>query len=120
MNPIVIAEIGAVHAGKLDRAKELVKLASSAGSHYAKFQKRNPVESTPKHLWHLPHSNARFSYGKTYLEHRQNLELTIEQHAELKRYCESLNIGYATSVWDMTSANEVVSLNPDFIKSQAQ
>ncbi|MFK7810822.1 MAG: N-acetylneuraminate synthase family protein, partial [Saprospiraceae bacterium] len=56
------------------------------------------------------------SYGDTYGAHREFLELDIEQHAELKKYCESIGIGYATSVWDMTSAYEVMGLKPDFIK----
>jgi N-acetylneuraminate synthase len=112
----VVAEIGAHHLAQMDRAKELIKLARLAGAHYAKFQKRNPDESTPEHLKNQPHPNEKFAYGKTYLEHRKNLELSLEQHAELKEYCESIGIGYSSSVWDMTSAREIVSLKPDFIK----
>ena len=32
------------------------------------------------------------------------------------RHCKDLGIGYSTSVWDLTSAREIVSLSPDFIK----
>lgn len=112
----VIAEVGCVHLGKMERAKELCTLARFAGADYIKFQKRNPEESTPKDMWYKPHPNQIFSYGATYLEHRKNLELSIEQHAELKTFCENLKIGYSASVWDMTSAREMCELNPDFIK----
>ncbi len=113
----IVAEIGCVHLGKLDRAKELCTLARFTGADYVKFQKRNPDESTPEEMKNKPHPNQLFAYGATYLEHRKNLELTIEQHAELKRFCEEdLHIGYSCSVWDMTSAREIVELNPDFIK----
>jgi sialic acid synthase len=44
------------------------------------------------------------------------LEFTIDQHAELKKYCEELGIVYASSVWDLTSAKEIASLNPSLIK----
>ncbi|MEM7298718.1 MAG: N-acetylneuraminate synthase family protein, partial [Bacteroidota bacterium] len=44
------------------------------------------------------------------------LEFDLEQHADLKKYCEASGIGYATSVWDITSAKEIASLKPDFIK----
>jgi len=115
-SPKVVAEIGAVHLGSLDRAKELTKLAKLCGADYMKTQKRNPDESTPEHMKNLPHPNEIFSYGKTYLEHRKNLELTIQEHAELKTYCEEIGIGYSASVWDMTSAREIVALAPDFIK----
>lgn len=112
----VIAEIGCHHLGQFSRAQELIKLARLCGADYAKFQKRNPDECVPEKLKHQPHPNQVFAYGSTYLEHRQNLELSIEQHQELKTYAESIGIGYSASVWDMTSAHEVISLNPKFIK----
>ncbi len=118
MNPCkVTAEIGAVHLGSMDRAKELIKLAHLAGADCVKLQKRNPTECVPEHLQKAPHPNQIFSYGATYLEHRQNLELSISQHKELQYYCHDLGIGYAISVFDMTSAQEVTDhLDPLFVK----
>jgi len=113
---MVVAEIGCGHFKDMSRAKELIKLAKICDCDCAKFQKRNPEESVKKELWDKPHANARFAWGKTYLEHRKNLEFTIEQHAELKKYCENIGIIYSTSVWDMTSAQEIVNLKPEFIK----
>lgn len=114
--PIVIAEIGAVHIGKVDRAKELIRLATLAGANVVKFQKRNPYESTPELMRDKPHPNDIFSYGKTYLDHRIKLELNIDQHRELMDFCTTLGITYSTSVWDITSAKEVVQMNPKLIK----
>ena len=112
----MIAEIGGTHIGNLDRAKYLTKLAKESGADVLKTQKRNPKESVKKELWDKPHPNSRFAYGDTYLKHRINLELNQNQHAELKKYCESINIEYSTSVWDMTSAREIIELNPKLIK----
>ena len=113
----VVAEVGAVHLGKMERAKKLCTLARFCNADYVKFQKRNPDESTPEDMKHKPHPNQMFSYGATYLEHRKNLELTINQHEELMEFCEhDLKIGYSCSVWDMTSAKDIAELNPDFIK----
>lgn len=112
----VIAEIGCTHIGSLERAKELAKLAKICGANILKTQKRNPKESVKKELWDSPHPNELFAYGKTYLEHRENIELPITDHYELKKYCEEIGIDYSTSVWDMTSAKEVVTLNPKTIK----
>lgn len=112
----VIAEIGGTHIGSLNRATELARLAKICGADILKTQKRNPYESVKKELWDKPHPNQLFSYGKTYLEHRLNLELSIEQHKELKEYCESIGIEYSTSVWDITSTKEVIELNPICIK----
>lgn len=113
----VVAEISNTHIGLISRAKELINLAKLADADYVKFQKRNPDESTPEHLKNKPHPNQIFSYGKTYLEHRKKIELSIEQHIELYNYCNSINIKYATSVWDITSAKQIIfNINPDYIK----
>ncbi len=56
------------------------------------------------------------SYGSTYGEHREFLEFDLDQHIYLKDFCEKNNIIYSTSVWDLTSAKEIASINPEFIK----
>lgn len=112
----VVAEIGAIHLGSMDRAKELVSLAKICGADYVKFQKRNPEESVPENIKNKPHPNQMFSYGNTYLEHRKALELSLDQHIELMSYCNSLGIKYSSSVWDMTSAKDIIYVNPEYIK----
>ncbi|MDB5273811.1 MAG: N-acetylneuraminate synthase [Chitinophagaceae bacterium] len=115
-SPQVISEIGCNHMGQFEIAKELIKLSKDSGAHYAKFQKRTNKELLTEDQYSAPHPNPWNSYGNTYGEHREFLEFTVDQHAELKKYAESIGIGYATSVWDTTSAKEIISLNPDFIK----
>jgi sialic acid synthase len=112
----VVAEIGTIHLGDIGRAFELVRLAKLCGADFAKFQKRDPITCTPSDLHNRPHPNPVFSYGETYLAHRQKLEFSIDQHRELQQYCETIGIGYATSVWDTISAREVIRLNPTYIK----
>lgn len=114
--PYLIAEIGCNHMGQLEIAKELITLAKSNGANVAKFQKRNNVELLSNNQYNSPHPNPSNSYGNTYGEHREFLEFSLDQHKELKSYCEEIGIEYATSVWDLTSAREVISLNPRFIK----
>lgn len=114
--PKVVAEIGCNHKGEMSIAKELLQLAKNCNVKYAKFQKRNPKESLTAEQYNAPHPNASNSYGTTYGEHREALEFTLEQHAELKEFAEQLGLVYSTSVWDITSAREIASLNPEFIK----
>jgi N-acetylneuraminate synthase len=114
--PFVIAEIGCNHKGSLDVAKELIKVAKTSNSNVAKFQKRNNIELLTEEQYNAPHPNPINSYGETYGEHREFLEFTVNQHKELKEYCEKINIEYCTSVWDSTSAREIISLDPAFIK----
>jgi len=114
--PKVISEIGCNHMGQFETAKELLKLSKECGADYGKFQKRTPSELLTPEQYNAPHPNAHNSYGDTYGAHREFLEFNQEQHAELKKYAESIGVGYATSVWDLTSAREIAELEPEFIK----
>ena len=112
-----IAEIGCNHKGDIEIAKELIKVAKIFGNaDVVKFQKRNNKELLTEEQYNSPHPNPSHSYGDSYGEHREFLEFTIEQHADLKKYCESLNVEYSTSVWDLTSAKEIASIQPSMIK----
>ncbi len=111
-----MAEIGCNHKGDIDIAKELIDLAKFCKASYAKFQKRNPKELLTKEMYDAPHPNQMHAYADTYGGHREKLEFTLEQHKELKNHCDKTSIKYCTSVWDVSSAKEIVSLNPDFIK----
>ena len=115
--PYVIAEIGCNHKGEMEIAKELIKIAKIfCNADAVKFQKRNNKELLTEEQYNTPHPNSSNAYGATYGEHREYLEFDVNQHAELKNYCESIGIVYSTSVWDTTSAKEITSLNPEFIK----
>ncbi len=115
--PYIIAEIGCNHKGEIEIAKELIKVAKIfCNVDAVKFQKRNNIELLTKEQYNNPHPNPINSYGDTYGAHREFLEFDVDQHKELKDYCEEIGITYSTSVWDLTSAKEIASLNPTFIK----
>lgn len=115
--PFLIAEAGCNHMGQMEVAKDLIETAAHfCKADAIKFQKRCPRELLTEEQYNAPHPNPHNSYGATYGEHREALEFTVEQHAQLKKWCEEAGIVYSTSVWDMTSAKEIASLNPQFIK----
>lgn len=115
--PFFIAEIGCNHKGSIDIAREMIETAAIfCKADAVKFQKRCPRELLTPEQYNAPHPNPMHSYGSTYGEHREFLEFTVEQHAELKAHCEKFGICYSSSVWDMTSAREISSLKPSFIK----
>ena len=114
--PIVIAEIGCNHKGNIDIAKDLIRIAKNCGANIVKFQKRNNKKLLTDEQYNTPHPNPGNSYGETYGLHREYLEFSIEQHVELLNYCKEVGIEYSTSVWDIISASEIVSLAPSLIK----
>ena len=117
MKTCVIAEIGCNHKGDIAIAREMIKVAKSfCDVDKVKFQKRNPVELLTQEEYNAPHPDDHHSYGETYGKHREALEFSADQHRALMEYCREINIEYSCSVWDITSAKDIVSINPKSIK----
>ncbi|MCC7377373.1 MAG: N-acetylneuraminate synthase family protein [Verrucomicrobiales bacterium] len=115
--PKVIAEIGCNHKGDPAIAKEMIHVAAYfCKVDVVKFQKRHPRELLSPEQYAAPHPNPANAYGRTYGEHREYLEFNLDQHRALKECCEQNNVQYSSSVWDLTSAREIASLNPALIK----
>lgn len=113
----IVAEIGCNHKGSLDIAKEMISVAARVCKvDVVKFQKRNNKELLSPEQYNAPHPVPENSYGPTYGAHREALEFTAEQHAELMEYGKVEGIDVCTSVWDMTSAREIAQLKPALIK----
>lgn len=113
----IIAEIGCNHLGDMDIAHEMIKVAAQFSKvDIVKFQKRTIRELLSPEEYEAPHPNPANSYGSTYGAHREYLEFNFEQHRQLKTWCEEWGTEYSSSVWDITAAKEIVSLNPTLIK----
>lgn len=115
--PILIAEIGCNHMGDIEIAKKMIETAAESGADYVKFQKRNN-----KYLlgddYNKPHPVPENSFANTYGLHREFLEFNVSQHKKLSNFCKKKNIKYATSVWEVISAKDVINskIEMDFIK----
>ncbi|GHU89115.1 N-acetylneuraminate synthase [Clostridia bacterium] len=115
--PRVVAEIGCNHMGDMELAKKMIHTAATfCNADIVKFQKRNNRELLTDERYNAPHPTPEHSHGETYGEHREFLEFSFEQHAELQAYCNEVGIVYSCSVWDLTSAGQIVKLDPPFIK----
>ena len=115
--PKIIAEIGCNHKGEIEIAREMIKTAATfCDVDVVKFQKRSNRELLTREEFNAPHPNPYNSYGATYGEHREYLEFSLEQHRQLKNWCDEFGVEYSCSVWDVTSAKEIISLNPSLIK----
>lgn len=116
-SPYVIAEIGCNHKGDMEIAHEMITVAATfCKADAVKFQKRSVKELLSEEQYNAPHPVPYNSYGSTYGKHREFLEFDIEQHKQLMQWCKEEHIIYSSSVWDLTSAKEIASLKPEFIK----
>ena len=113
----IIAEIGCNHKGDMEIAKKMIRtVASFCEADIVKFQKRTNKELLTPEEYNRPHPVPENSYGETYGAHREYLEFDVEQHRELLAECAANGVEYSTSVWDLTAAKEMASLNPPMLK----
>lgn len=116
-SPKIIAEIGCNHKGDIQIAKQMIITAATyCKVDVVKFQKRCNKELLTNEEYNAPHPHPENSYGTTYGAHREFLEFTLEQHRELQNCCKDYGVDYSTSVWDLTSAKEITTLQPNLIK----
>lgn len=117
LKPVIIAEIGCNHMGEIDIAEKMISVAANfCEVDVVKFQKCTPQELLSPAEYNAPHPVPENSYGPTYGAHREYLDLTFSEHERLKKSAEAANVIYSSSVWDMSSAKGIVSLNPELIK----
>jgi sialic acid synthase len=106
----VIAEIGHNHQGSLDKAKELFRAAKEAGVDAVKLQKRDNRRLFTRALYDSPYDNEN-SFGATYGEHREALELGPDAYLELRDYAAELDLVFFATAFDETSADLLEELD---------
>jgi N,N'-diacetyllegionaminate synthase len=115
IHTVVIAEIGVNHNGDLETARNLVRAARGAGADYAKFQTFSAddlaTEGAPVAAYQ--EKSARDLSQRDML---RGLELSEDDFAELKGFCESSGISFLTTAHDFASLDFVLSLRLDYIK----
>ena len=99
--PYIIAEAGINHNGNIDIAKELIRQASLNGADAIKFQKRTIDEMYIKSFLDEPY-NKPYAFGKTYGEHKKNLEFSNEDYLALQDYARRLKIDFLVSAFEFT------------------
>lgn len=111
----VVAEIGNNHQGDYLVARQMIDEAAAAGVQGVKFQKRDMEALLTREGRAAPYTGCN-SFGPTYGEHRNALELSIEQMARLKEYSESLGLVFFASAWDEPSLRQVLGLDVELLK----
>lgn len=110
-----IAEIGNNHQGDIANARRMVEAAASMGVQAVKLQKRHTPSLFTREGMDAPYTGKN-SFGPTYGEHRDALELSIGEVAELKDMAESLGLVCFASAWDDHSSGQMIDLGVELIK----
>ena len=122
----IIGEIGQNHNGSVDLAKLIIELISREikddvfgnilkGMDAVKLTKRDLKQelsqSQMDKIYDSPHS-----FGKTYGEHRQKLELTDEEHFEVYKYAKSKGLDFVETLCAIGCLSLLNYFSPDKLK----
>ena len=106
----ISAEIGQNHNGDMAIAKKLIDMAAFCDASAVKFQKRDVDSELSVELRNKPYENEN-SFGATYGEHRQFLELSWRQHRDLQAYAKDKGILYLCTICDLVSVEQMAPLD---------
>ena len=105
MNKVfIIAEAGVNHNGQLEMAFKLVDAAKKAGADAVKFQFFKATNLVTKNAGKAEYQKELTDANESQLEMIKKLELTGEQQKQLLKYCETKNIQFLSSAFDVESA----------------
>lgn len=122
----IIGEVGQNHNGSVDIAKLITELVSHPIHESAfgldlrpmdaiKLTKRDLSQELTVTQMNRPYENAN-SFGKTYGEHREFLELSDEEHYEVYRYAKSLGLDFIETLCATGCLSLLKLFTPDFLK----
>ena len=114
-SPYIIAEVGQNHQGSVDEALRYISVFAGLGADAVKFQMRaNPYlfdESIYDSIY-----NSENSFGETYGQHREHLELTFDEMRSLRERCHLYNVDFIVTPFDEKSLVNCVKLKVDRLK----
>ena len=100
----IVAEGCDNHLGQMPAAREMVRQAKLAGADAIKFQHHLPDEEM------LPDAPMSDNFQEPLYEFLKKHALSLDQHRELKRYCEELGIIYMCTPFSLKAAMELETL----------
>ncbi len=120
--PIVVMELGINPGGQFPIAKAIIDEINAIQQRidypkdriFFKFQKRNPREAVPKHMWDKPRASPITGKETTYIEYKEEIEFGLEDYIKIN----VLTKRWFVSVWDLSSIDFITSNFPNtpFIK----
>ncbi len=112
---LVIAEVGQNHQGDLETAKSYIRIFAHEGADVIKFQTRNNKYLFSKDALEKKYDNPN-SFGESYGEHREALELKNEWLDILREECRKHNVKFMSTPFDEPSLELLVEKKVDILK----
>ena len=112
----IIAEAGVNHNGNFEIAKKLVDAAMKTGADSIKFQTFKAENLVTKTAQKAKYQDENIGKGSTQFEMLKKLELSYEDFAELKKYCDKKGILFLSTPFDEESADFLDSIGMEIFK----
>ena len=116
MNVMIIAEAGVNHNGDIEIAKSLIDVAADAKADIIKFQtfsaERQVTNNAPKAQYQKESSKS----DESQFLMLKKLELSEAMHLELIKHCETREIGFLSTGFDIQSVDFLNGLNQKMFK----
>ena len=100
----IIAEAGVNHNGSVDIAKKLIDAACEAGADAVKFQTFKAENLVTKNAPKAKYQKETTDNGSQF-DMLKKLELSLEDHVILKKYCDKKNIIFLSTPFDFESVD---------------
>jgi N-acetylneuraminate synthase/sialic acid synthase len=111
----VIAEVGHNHQGSLEKAIEFLHAAKESGADAVKLQKRDNRTLYTRAMYDQPYDHEN-SFGATYGEHREALELSDKDWFELMQVSREVGVTLFGTTFDLASADFLAELGAPAFK----
>lgn len=100
---LIIAEAGVNHNGSIETAKQLIDVAAEAGVDYVKFQTFKAAKLVTKSAVRAEYQNTNTKDTDSQFEMLKKLELSEADHFELMAYCQTKDIKFLSTGFDLES-----------------
>ena len=113
----IIAEAGVNHNGSIKLAKKLIDVASKSGADAVKFQTFKTENLVSKNIQKAKYQKENMSDNEnSQFNMLKKLELDVDTHKELINYCNSKNIMFLSTPFDLDSVDLLNNLGLDIFK----
>ena len=112
----IIAEAGVNHNGSVKIAKKLIDAAVKAGADAVKFQTFKAKSVVSRYAPKAEYQKRSGGKDETQFEMLKKLELEIDVHRELIKYCKKKKIVFLSSPFDLDSIDLLAELGLEIFK----
>ena len=113
----IISEIGVNHGGCVETAKKMIKASKEAGANAVKFQTFTAEALVSRKTPKVEYQKLTTNKDESHFDMIKSLEFKRDDHLPIISYCQSLDIDFISTPYDIESAHFLDKLGVDIFKT---